>query len=135
MAYKDQVLGVLQNEHSRILAEVNKQRGLIESLEAQYRKLNEQFNEKKVFGMTVLEAQSYEGYFRRLEKQMKIEYQKLTELEKKAEIKREEVVEAKKETSSIEKLKEKKLEQYQKDIQKSEELFIDEFVNLRRLAN
>ena len=41
-------------------------------------------------------------------------------------------MEAKKETSSIEKLREKKLEGYNKAVQKSEEAMIDEFVMTRR---
>ena len=49
------------------------------------------------------------------------------------EKKREAVVEAKKETSSIEKLKEKKLDAYQKAVAKSEELFIEEFVSTARV--
>ncbi|MPN20524.1 hypothetical protein SDC9_167903 [bioreactor metagenome] len=50
-------------------------------------------------------------------------------LQKREEEKRAEVVEVKIETSTLEKLKEKKLEQYNKEVQKSEELFIEEFVS------
>jgi len=39
------------------------------------------------------------------------------------------VVEARKEVVSIEKLKEKKLLQYNKEVLRSEELFIEEFVS------
>ena len=57
---------------------------------------------------------------------------RLEELEAEAEKRREAMVEAKKETSSIEKLKEKKLEAYHKEEAKSEELFIEEFVSSTR---
>ena len=43
-----------------------------------------------------------------------------------------EVVAAKQDTSSIEKLKEKKLDSYNKAVQKSEEAMIDEFVSTTR---
>ena len=43
------------------------------------------------------------------------------------------MVEAKKDTSSIEKLKEKKLDAYHKAVEKSEEQFIEEFVNTARI--
>lgn len=43
------------------------------------------------------------------------------------------MVEAKKDTSSIEKLREKKLEVYNKAVQKSEENLIDEFVTTKRI--
>lgn len=135
LEYKNQVLGSLQNEHAKILADVLRQENYIELLENQYKDLNFQFNEKKTNGMTVLEAASYEGYFRRLEVQIEEENEKLAELRKEEDEKREEVVEAKKETSSIEKLKEKKVEQYRKETQKVEEQFIEEFVSLQRLAN
>ncbi len=39
------------------------------------------------------------------------------------------MIEAKKEKASIDKLKEKKLDQYNKEVLKSEELFIEEFVS------
>ena len=53
-------------------------------------------------------------------------------LRKKEEAKRNEVVEAKKETSSIDKLKEKKLDAYNKEVQKEDERFIEEFVATKR---
>lgn len=43
------------------------------------------------------------------------------------------MVDAKKDTSSIEKLREKKLEAYNKAVQKSEEALIDEFVTTKRI--
>ena len=58
----------------------------------------------------------------------------MEELKKREEAKRAEVVEAKKESSSIEKLKERKLEAYHKEEAKSEERFIEEFVGVTRLA-
>ena len=53
-------------------------------------------------------------------------------LRKEEEAKRQEVVEAKKETSSLDKLKEKKLDLYNKSVQKAEEILIDEFVSSAR---
>ena len=42
------------------------------------------------------------------------------------------MVEARKETATIEKLKEHKLEDYRKAVQKSEEMMIEEFVSTTR---
>lgn len=70
-----------------------------------------------------------------LENDIERETAKLAEIRKKEEAKREEVIEAKKETSSLEKLKDKKLELYQKAVQKSEETFIEEFVVSARSRN
>ena len=57
---------------------------------------------------------------------------RLEELRRQEEAKRQEVVDAKIDTSSIEKLREHKLEDYNKAVQKAEENLIDEFVSSAR---
>ena len=132
MEYKQQVLDSLQAEHGAILAKVRRQEELIEELEAAYRHLAQEFNRRKLEGITILDAMKYEQYLRSSERQLEEAYQHMAKLQKQEEAKRDEVVEAKKETSSIEKLREKKLEGYNKAVQKSEEAMIDEFVMTRR---
>ncbi len=132
MEYKQQVLDSLQAEHGAILAKVRRQEELIEELEAAYRHLAQEFNRRKLEGISILDAMKYEQYLRSSERQLEEAYQHLAKLQKQEEAKRDEVVEAKKETSSIEKLREKKLEGYNKAVQKSEEAMIDEFVMTRR---
>ena len=132
MEYKQQVLDSLQAEHGAILAKVRRQEALIEELEAAYRHLAQEFNRRKLEGISILDAMKYEQYLRSSERQLEEAYQHLAKLQKQEEAKRDEVVEAKKETSSIEKLREKKLEGYNKAVQKSEEAMIDEFVMTRR---
>ena len=68
-----------------------------------------------------------------MERQIQEETERLEELRAQEEAKREQVVEAKKETSAIEKLREKKLESYNKAMQKSEEAMIDELVSTKRV--
>ena len=80
-----------------------------------------------------LDALKYEQYLRAMERQIEEAHQLLQDLQKQEEAKRKEVVEAKKDTSSIEKLREKKLEVYNKAVQKSEENLIDEFVTTKRI--
>ena len=132
MEYKQQVLDSLQAEHGAILAKVRRQEELIEELEAAYRHMDQEFNRRKLEGISILDAMKYEQYLRSSERQLEEAYQHLAKLQKQEEAKRDEVVEAKKETSSIEKLREKKLEGYNKAVQKSEEAMIDEFVMTRR---
>lgn len=131
--YKQQVLDTLQTEHGAILARVREQEKRIEELEAAYRALSHEFNRRKEEGLTVLDAVRYEQYLRSSEREIEDAYRHLRELEKQAEKKRLEVVEARKETSSIEKLREKKLEGYNKAVQKSEEAMIDELVSTKRV--
>ena len=70
-----------------------------------------------------------------MENNLKKEHTKLEKFKELAEQKRKEVVEAKKDTSSIEKLKEKKIEEYNKEVQKFEEANIEEFVSISRIMN
>ena len=131
--YKQQVLSSLQTEHGAILAQIREQEELIEDLEAAYRHMDHEFGRMKLEGINILDAMKYEQYLRAMERQIEEAYRRLEELRRQAEKKRAEVVEAKKETSSIEKLREKKLENYNKAIQKSEEAMIDEFVTTKRI--
>ena len=131
--YKQQVLDALQVEHGAILARVRAQEAEIEEIEAAYRHLNGEFSRRKIEGITIVDAMKYEQYLRATERQLEEAYKRLEELRKQAEAKRQEVVEAKKETSSIEKLREKKLESYNQAVQKSEEAMIDELVSTKRV--
>ena len=133
LEYKQQVLESLQAEHAAILARIRRQEERIERMEADYRALSSEFNQRKAEGITVLEAMKYEQYLRSSERQLEEAYEHLRSLYQQEEKKRNEVVEAKKETSSIEKLKEKKLESYNKAVQKSEEAQIEEFVTTKRV--
>jgi flagellar FliJ protein len=126
LSYKDQVLDALQGEHALLLAKVREQEELIDQLQQQYHDYNEEYRTRKQEGMTVLDATSYQRYLRTQETQV------LEERRHEAENKREEVVNAKMETSSLEKLKDKKFDAYQKAAQKSDELFVEEFVSGNR---
>jgi flagellar FliJ protein len=130
--YKDQVLESLENEHAMLLAKVRQQEEVIESLQEQYRDCNEEYRRKKQEGMTVMDAMVYQQGLRALEAEIQKENKRLEEYKAETEKKRGEVVEAKIGTSSLEKLKEKKLGDYQKAAQKNEELQIEEFVSATR---
>ena len=67
-----------------------------------------------------------------LRKKIERERERLAEILQREERKREQVVEARKETASITKLKDKKRAQYDKEVQKADEQFIDEFVSNKR---
>ena len=131
--YKQEVLSALQTEHAAILARVHAQEDLLEELENYYSELDAEFTERKLEGITILDAMQYEQYLRATERQIEEAVEILKQLQAEAEAKRLEVVEAKKDTSSIEKLREKKLDSYNKAVQKSEELIIEEFVTTARV--
>jgi flagellar export protein FliJ len=130
--YKQQALDALRAEHGAILAQVRAQEAVVAGLEDQYSQLDQEFTQRKLEGLTVLEAMQYEQYLRAMEQKIRTENHKLELLRRQEEEKRSKVVEARQETASIEKLKEKKLDSYRKAAQKDEELMIDEFVSTAR---
>lgn len=135
LSYKQQVLDAIRGEHAAILAEVRAQEEWVEHLWQEYRAYSEEYRQRTETGLMVTEALMYQTGLRSIEQEIQRETEKLDALRAKEEEKRAQVVEAKKDTSSIEKLREKKLDAYQKDAVKSEEQFIEEFVSTMRVVN
>ena len=132
LSYKEQVLDGLKAEHARILAKVRECEAAIERMEEEHHRCVLEFRECRMNGMKVSDIHTYENYLEALGIKIKKKYEELAKLQEKEEAKRNEVVEAKKETSSIDKLKEKKFKEYEKEVQKEEEQFIEEFVTTKR---
>ena len=132
LAYKQQVLDALKGEHAAILAQVRAQEEALEAVWQEYRDCDSEYSQRKAEGMTIADALFYQNSLRVLERDIQRETDKLDALRKKEEKKRQEVVDAKIDKSSIEKLKEHKLEDYHKAVQKAEENLIDEFVSSAR---
>lgn len=130
--YKQQVLDSLKAEHARILMKVRECEDAIERLEEEHRQCVLEFRECRMNGMKISDIHTYENYLDALGIKIRRKYEELAKLKEKEEAKRSEVVEAKKETSSIDKLKEKKFKEYEKAVQKEEEQFIEEFVATKR---
>lgn len=131
LSYKEQVLDGLKGEHARILAKVRECERALEQLEEERHLCALEFQEHRIKGMTIGEAHGYEGYMEALRIRIHMKKEQLAKLRAQEEAKRNEVVEAKKETSSIDKLKEKKRAEYDKAVQKEDENFIEEFVTTK----
>ena len=132
LAYKQQVLESLQTEHAAIIARVHAQEGLLETLWRNYEAYSAEYRTRCEEGIAVTDALACQANLRAREREIKEASEHLEQLRHEEEAKRMEVVEAKQETSSIEKLREKKLNTYNAAIAKSEEQFIEEFVSSRR---
>lgn len=132
LSYKQQVLDALKGEHAAILAQVRAQEEALEAVWQSYRDCDEEYRQRKAEGITITDAMVYQNGLRVLERDIQRETEKLEALRKKEEKKRQEVVDAKIDTSSIEKLKEHKLDSYRKAEQKAEEQRIEEFVSTAR---
>lgn len=132
LSYKEQVLDGLKAEHARILMKVRECERAIEELEQLHRECTAEFRKNQLNGIKISEIHTYENYLESLGIKIKQKQEQLKKLKMKEEAKRNEVVEAKKETSSIDKLKEKKRAEYDKSVQKEEEQLIEEFVVTKR---
>ena len=130
--YKQQALDSLKREHGAIVAQVKAQEDYLAGLESDYREMDAEFCQRKMEGIAILDAMRYEQYLRAMERQIQQAILRLEDLRRLEEAKRAEVVSAKQDTSAIEKLKDKKLDSYNKAVQKSEEAMIDEFVSTTR---
>ena len=126
LSYKQQVLEELQNEHGQLLYQVRQQELVLQAAEERYRGLNLEFRQAETEGLTIAEALRYESGLRFLEDEIQREAKRLREE------KRRQVVAARQDTASLEKLKDKKWEDYQKQVQKGEELLIEELVTAAR---
>ena len=135
LSYKQQVLDNLQNEHSVLLQRVRRQEELMEELEADYAARHREFRQAEREGITIADARAYEMGLRAQERTIQAEQKRLEQFRAEAERKREQVVAARQETAALEKLKDKKMEDYRKMVQKGEEQFIDELVSTVRVMN
>ena len=133
LRYKEQVLESLQNEYAAAAQRVREQEALLRQTEGRYRDLNQEFRTAAEEGITIADAMGYETGLRELEKEIQAQEKRLRQLQEEAEEKRLKMVAARQETASLEKLRDHKLEDYQKMVQKQEEQFIDELVSTTRV--
>ena len=132
LRYKQQVLDGLQNEYAAAAQRVREQEALLRRTEERHRDLNREFRTAEAEGITIADALGYENGLRVLEREIRAQEAQLRQLQAEAEEKRLKMVAARQETLSLEKLREHKLEDYQKAVQKQEEQFIDELVSTNR---
>ncbi len=127
--YKERVLDGLKAEHMKVLVQIRKCEEAIEELECVYEGSAKEFDEKKQLGIEVHDMYVYDNFLRSIRQRIVKKREELAELKIEEEKRREKVVEAKKESSSLNKLKEKQFEEYNKQVQKESEQMIEEFVS------
>lgn len=132
LSYKQQALDAAKAEHGAILARVREQEQVVDREEQCYREYNLEYRQRKEEGLTIGEAAVYQNGLRAQEMRIQREIDRLETLKKQEEEKRAQMIEAKKESASLEKLREQKLDAYNKAVQKSEEAMIDELISRNR---
>lgn len=132
--YRRRVLDGCQGEYAQALDQVRRQEARKADAEDRYGKLNQEFRDAAAAGITAADALTYEGGLRLLEQEIARESRLLEDCRKAAEEKREQMMQAHIDKAALERLREKKWQDYNRSVQKSDELFIDELVSSRRRA-
>lgn len=121
----------LSTLNSRHQAVINK----IEELQNKQNELDLEFKEACSKVITVPEITYYRVCWENMHSKIKSKEIERDDLRLKIEKKKRELIEKNTEISSLEKLREKELEKYNKAMVKSEELMMDEFVANKSLSN
>ncbi|MCH3998800.1 MAG: flagellar export protein FliJ [Lachnospiraceae bacterium] len=128
LQYKDEILDTEKGEYAARMAAVNQQKKRIEDLVKEQDDLSEEFDEVKRGSTCITDFQIFSGLLDSMERQIEEEQKKLVKLEKHAEEQKKVVIAANVDVKKFVKLKERKLQDYQKAEQKDNEEFVEEFV-------
>lgn len=126
--YKNQVLDNLKAEHAAAMERVNRKQEEIHSMEGRLGEFQKGFETTKSQGAPIETFRLYDMCIDGARKQIDGEKKNLSILKQKETEKKEQVLTAKVDTSRYEKLRERRLAEYYKAVQKEEELFAEEFI-------
>lgn len=129
LSYKRQYENSIRNEHAAIMHEIRQQEKMFQELSNKDVEIRQQMKREQEEGCQILRIHTYENYLEYLKGEMFRVNQRIKALKVREEKKRKELIAAKTDTTSLDKLKEKKLEEYNKEVQKEQEQLVEEFVN------
>ncbi len=132
--FKQQRLDALQVELGAIQAQVRAQEDVRNAAEQRLIDFDEEYDQKKALGMTIVEALEYQNARLVLERRLKQANDRLKMLQRQAEEKRAQVVDARKETHTLERLKDIRRTEYNTAVQKAEEKNLDDLTAAKRHA-
>ena len=129
LSYKRQYENSIRNEHAAIMHEIRVQEDAFRKLSNKDAEIRLQMKKEQEEGCQILKIHTYENYLEYLKGEMFRVTQRIKSLKIREEKKRKELIAAKTDTTSLDKLKEKTLEEYNKEVQKEQEQLVEEFVN------
>ena len=129
LTYKTQVLDNLKVEHAAIVQNVNRKKEQIRGLNQELDGFEDDFDKAKEEGASIENYRLFDMCIGRMEEMIDEEKGRLKVLKRQEDEKKQEVITAKVDTSKFEKLKDKKLKEYQKAVMKADEVFVEEFVS------
>ena len=127
--YRNVLLDEAKGRYAKAVADSERQVERIDNLKNELNIQNEELNLKNSQGISILELQGYKTYMKILENNIKDEEYKLKMLRKIEQKRRFEMIAAKTDAMSIEKLKEKRWEEYLKEEEKRQQESTLEFVS------
>ncbi|QAT41994.1 flagellar export protein FliJ [Aminipila luticellarii] len=127
--YRNIMLDGAKARFAKAASDVSRQEELILKIESELIAVNEELNYKNSQGISILEHKGYKSYIKILESNIKNEEEKLKGLRKIEYRRRSEMIAAKTDVMSIEKLREKRFEEYRKEESKKEGLATEEFLS------
>ncbi|MDR2908267.1 MAG: flagellar export protein FliJ [Oscillospiraceae bacterium] len=134
MGYKEQILDVEITVLADMNAALNGFLAELSELESQHEQRGALLREKARAGISAVELETHKNYLTSLDFSIKQKKQQIKMQRMAIDKQMDKVREAKVEISTMEKLREKKLEEYNYAARKAEELMIEEFVSFSRTA-
>lgn len=134
MGYKDQVLSKEKNDLAQLRSDQLKVISEKEEMEQKLRESGEEFAEKAALGMSITEITMFKGFHNALIDQIRLKEKQISEFDDRIAKQLNVVVEASKDVNSLEKLRDKQLEEYRFRVNKSEEQFIEEYVSSKTFS-
>lgn len=132
--YKQQMLDSLQVEYAMILSMLRLQEEALARANMRYAETNQEFREKKLSGLTIAGALSYDVGLQALEQDIQRESEKSLALRQQEDEAYARLVASKIDTSSLELLRKKKLSLYQNEAVKQEERLLDDLFSFARIS-
>ncbi len=121
--YKEEVK---KQELAALLLEYQKEQEFLNYLKFNQDKYQKELREKQVGALDVFELIFYYTYLFKLHQDIEQQINTLCKLQEQIDLKREEVIQAQKERKIVEKLKDKKWIDFKKELDLSEQKFLDE---------
>lgn len=126
---KEQILKNLKNDLSFLQMALKDKESEIQDLWLKYYKTDNEYKEKSLVSIMPYEIKNYKDYLSYIINIIKKKEEEKAILLKKIEAKKQEIININIEISTLDKLKDKKLAKYNYQVQKIEEILIEEFVS------
>ncbi|MCX7710687.1 MAG: flagellar export protein FliJ [Clostridia bacterium] len=128
---KTQMEDSLKNELGKAIQKLEQEKEVLRTMETEREECIRQFNEKSSQGIVVERLKEYNLYISHLKERMEKQKENIKAAQKNVDKVREQLIKVVQERKMLDKLKEKKLEEYKKEQLVQEQKVIDEVVSFK----